>query len=189
MIILSSHRFAKTARILAMLTGVLFLAGCTNIPDGIEPIDDFNITKYLGQWYEIARLDHSFERGLSEVTAFYELRNDGGVKVINQGYSVENQSWDVAEGKAYFVSDANKGHLKVSFFGPFYGSYVIFELDKNYQYAFVTGPNKKYLWLLSRSPNLDPQIENKFVKTARKNGYNIDDLIFVEHSTNPENVR
>lgn len=91
-------------------------------------------------WYEIARLDHSFERGLEQVTAEYSLREGGGVQVKNRGFSNKKNKWSEAEGKAFFVGKASEGYLKVSFFGPFYGSYVVFELDKdNYQYAFVSG--------------------------------------------------
>jgi apolipoprotein D and lipocalin family protein len=88
------------------------------------------LERYLGKWYEIARLDHSFERGLEKVSATYSLRDDGGVRVENRGFSQKKNTWKAAEGKAYFVRDSNEGYLKVSFFGPFYGSYVIFELDQ-----------------------------------------------------------
>ena len=115
-------------RILILL--ILFASGCTTVPDGIQPVHSFELDRYLGKWYEIARLDHSFERGLSKVTAEYSLRQDGGVRVINSGFSAADQEWREAEGKAYFVATEDQGHLKVSFFGPFYGSYVIFELDR-----------------------------------------------------------
>ncbi|MFA0071671.1 lipocalin family protein, partial [Vibrio breoganii] len=111
-----------------------------------------------GTWYEVARLDHSFERGLSNISAEYSLRDDGGVKVVNRGYSLEKGEWNEAEGKAYFVEESDQGYLKVSFFGPFYGAYVVFELDKEgYQYAFVSGPDTDYLWLLSRTPEVAPE--------------------------------
>ncbi|MGS0728825.1 lipocalin family protein, partial [Shewanella sp. 0m-11] len=112
-----------------MLISILFLSACTSLPSGIEPVKQFELPRYLGTWYEIARLDHSFERGLNQVTATYEMKDDGGVKVINRGYSQAEQTWDEAEGKAYFVDSPNVGHLKVSFFGPFYGAYVVYELD------------------------------------------------------------
>ncbi|MDP1934711.1 MAG: lipocalin family protein, partial [Nitrosomonas sp.] len=114
------------------------ISGCVSIPQNIAPVDGFELNKYLGKWYEIARLDHSFERGLDNVTAEYFLRDDGGVKVINKGFSMVENKWRTAEGKAYFVRDPQEGYLKVSFFGPFYGAYIVFELDKeNYQYTFV----------------------------------------------------
>jgi len=124
------------------------LIGCTGMPEGVVPVKDFDESRYLGKWYEIARLDHSFERGLSHVTAEYELRSDGGIKVINRGFSATKNKWKEAEGKAYFVGNRDKGHLKVSFFGPFYGSYIVFGLDQdNYQYAFISSYNTSYLWL------------------------------------------
>ena len=113
-----------------ILSITLLLASCTGMPDNIKPVQSFELQRYLGTWYEIARLDHSFERGLSHVTANYTVREDGGVKVINRGYSKENKEWEDAEGKAYFVDKPDTGYLKVSFFGPFYGSYVIFELEE-----------------------------------------------------------
>ena len=152
------------------------------MPKQVSPVSGFELERYLGKWYEIARLDHSFERGLSRVTAEYSRREDGGVRVINRGYSVEEGDWQQAEGKAYFVEDANTGYLKVSFFGPFYGAYVIFELDRqDYQYAFVSGPNHDYLWLLSRRPDPDPELIETFIAAARDRGFDSDALIFVEH--------
>lgn len=159
-----------------------FITACVKIPPGIAPVTGFELNRYLGTWYEIARLDHSFERGLSNVTAQYSMRSDGGVKVINRGYSREDNEWDEAEGRAYFVEDSDKGFLKVSFFGPFYGSYVIFDLDdENYQYSFVTGPNRDYLWLLSRTPEIDEKIKIEFISMAKALGFDTDELIFVKH--------
>lgn len=160
----------------------LCLAGCLGLPEGVNPVNEFELNKYLGKWYEIARLDHSFERGLSKVTAEYSLREDGGVKVVNRGFSVEKNKWDEAEGKAYFVSEQNVGHLKVSFFGPFYGSYIVFELDKeNYQYAFVAGPDTSYLWFLSRTPTVSKELFDQFVTRAKDLGFNTENLVLVEH--------
>ncbi|MFD1383070.1 lipocalin family protein [Rhodanobacter aciditrophus] len=159
---------------------VMMLVGCTSAPKGIEPVDEFALPKYLGTWYEIARLDHSFERGLSQVTAQYSLREDGGVKVINRGYSKEDKEWSEAEGKAYFVEDSSTGHLKVSFFGPFYGAYVVFDLDEDYQQAFVSGPDRSYLWFLSRTPTVSEADKQRFIQAARAKGFDTDELIFVE---------
>jgi apolipoprotein D and lipocalin family protein len=160
----------------------LLLAACTGIPEGIEPIEDFNMDQYLGKWYEIARLDHSFERGLSNVTAQYSIREDGGLKVTNSGYSEKKKEWKRAEGRAYFIDDKSRGHLKVSFFGPFYGSYVIFKLDKiNYQYAFITSHKKKYLWLLARTPVVSDTVIRDFIEVSKNNGFNTERIIFVQH--------
>lgn len=160
----------------------LLLAGCTGIPANVQPVTGFQLDRYLGVWYEIARLDHSFERGLSRVTAEYTLRDDGGVRVLNRGYSAEKGTWKEAEGKAYFVQDPQTGHLKVSFFGPFYGSYVVFELDhEDYRYAVVCGPDTSYLWILAREPIMDENLKQDLVARAAKRGFDTDGLIFVEH--------
>ena len=169
-------------KIFILLALPLIITACTGKPDNVVAVKDFELDRYLGKWYEIARLDHSFERGLDNITAEYSLRDDGGVKVINSGFSKEDNEWQQAEGKAYFVNDTDSGYLKVSFFGPFYGSYIIFELDKkNYQYAFVSGPDTSYLWLLSRTPELDKEIIDKFVKDAQQLGFDTSKLIYVEH--------
>jgi len=154
------------------------LSGCSGAPDGIEPVNHFELTRYLGKWYEIARLDHSFERGLSQVTADYSMRDDGGVKVINRGFNAEEGEWSEAEGKAYFVQSADIAHLKVSFFGPFYGAYVVFELDSDYQYSFVSGPDHDYLWLLSRTPTLPDSVIKRFVERSSQLGFDTNALIF-----------
>jgi apolipoprotein D and lipocalin family protein len=161
----------------------LFVSGCLGIPKGVNAVNDFDSNKYLGKWYEIARLDHSFERGLDRVTAEYSLRDDGGVRVINRGFATAENKWKEAEGKAYFVRGHDEGYLKVSFFGPFYGSYVVFELDKEkYQYAFVVGYNKSYLWFLSRTPTVSKELIDHFVKGSKDLGFDTDHLIFVKHN-------
>ena len=161
----------------------LLLTGCIGYPEGIKPVTGFNLQKYVGKWYEIARLDHSFERGLENVTAEYSMRKDGGIEVINRGYLVEKGEWKEAIGKAFFVETPDKGYLKVSFFGPFYGSYVIFELDEeNYQYAYVTSSNTSYLWLLSRSPVIDESMKAAFIQKIEGLGFSTRDLIWVNQN-------
>lgn len=173
--------FRKLIHFACILTSAIFVTGCVGVPKGIEPVKGFELDRYLGKWYEIARLDHPFERGLTNVTAEYSMREDGGVKVVNRGYSVKKEEWQTAEGKAYFVKSPDTGFLKVTFFWPFYGSYVIFELDKeNYQYAFVTGPSKEYLWLLSRTPTVSDELLERFVDKADNLGYDTGELIFVD---------
>jgi len=159
----------------------LALAGCTGIPDGIEPVDDFQLDRYLGTWYEIARLDHRFERGLTNVTAEYSMREDGGVRVLNRGYRAEEGEWKEVEGKAYFVGDPGTGRLRVSFFGPFYGAYNVFELDANYQHALVAGPNRSYLWILAREPSLPPSTLDELKTRIRDAGFDPKNLIMVDH--------
>ena len=165
-----------------LIAWMLFLTACVGIPDNVKPVDGFILEKYLGKWYEIARLDHSFERGLSRVTANYSLREDGGVRVLNRGYSEKEGRWKEAEGKAYFVQRTDQGHLKVSFFGPFYGSYVVFELDhENYRYALVSGPDKSYFWILARSPEMERDLRDRLIAKAAARGFDTSKLIFVEH--------
>ena len=157
------------------------LSGCLTVPDGIEPVDNFEINRYLGKWYEIARLDHSFERGLEAVSAEYSLRDDGGIRVINSGRNTDTQANQEAEGRAYFVDEPNLGYLKVSFFGPFFGSYVIFELDENYQYSFIAGNTTNYLWLLARTPEVSEELVDQFISRATQLGFDTSQLIFVDH--------
>ena len=173
-------------KITSMLAGLFLVAsqsGCTGVPDGVETVDGFELQRYLGTWYEIARLDHSFERGLSEVTATYSMRDDGGVRVVNRGYNNTAGEWDEAVGKAYFTGDSDIGQLKVSFFGPFYGGYNIIELDKaDYQYSLVAGPDRSYLWVLSRTPEMDPATLERLIGIAEELGFATDELIMVEQS-------
>ncbi|MCF6434500.1 lipocalin family protein [Pseudoalteromonas sp. MMG022] len=164
-------------------TLLFLLTACTGLPKGIQPVTGFELQRYQGKWYEIARLDHSFERGLSNISANYSINEDGTVTVINRGYNDNNEAWKQAHGVAKFVDDKTIGHLKVSFFGPFYGSYVIFKLDKEqYQYAYVTSYNKEYLWLLSRTPKVNQVIVDDFVQTAQQYGFHVEQLIYVQHS-------
>ncbi|MFS8151299.1 lipocalin family protein [Vreelandella titanicae] len=161
------------------IVSMTLLTGCTGIPDGTQPITDFELDRYLGQWFEIARLDHSFERGLDCVTATYSLRDDGGVRVINRGYNLEEQEWDEAEGRAYFIDDESVGRLKVSFFGPFYGGYNVLELDEEYQWALVAGPNRDYLWILSRTEEMDSATEDRLRQRAAELDFATEELIDV----------
>ena len=174
---LKQNYFAALATCVLML-----LSGCTGAPDGVSVVRGFEIDRYLGTWYEIARLDHRFERGLSAVTAHYSMRDDGGVHVVNRGLKDQSGEWDEAIGKAYFVGASDIGQLKVSFFGPFYGGYNIIELDKSgYQYSLVAGPDRDYLWILSRTPQMDPGILQSLVDKASELGFATDELIFVKH--------
>lgn len=159
----------------------LLFTGCTGIPDGVEAVKGFDVNRYLGTWYEIARLDHPFERGLSKVRAEYTLREDGGINVTNMGFDRRKKEWKTATGKAYFVEGPDVGRLKVSFFGPFYGGYNILELDSNYSHALVCGPSRKYLWILARKPEMEENVKAVLVEKARSLGFDTSGLIFVEH--------
>ena len=168
---------------ISLINFLLCLSACTSVPQGIEPVSDFELPRYLGTWYEIARLDHSFERGLDNVTANYSMREDGGVKVINRGFETATGKWDEAEGRAYFVQQPDIGHLKVSFFGPFFGAYVIFDLGshsdpEHYQYSLVAGPDRSYFWILARQPELDPALLGKLLQKAEALGFDTSQLIY-----------
>jgi apolipoprotein D and lipocalin family protein len=158
---------------------LLYLSGCVGIPDNATAVRDFKVDRYLGTWYEIARLDHPFERGLSQNQADYSLREDGGLRVLNKGYNKKSGEWETAEGKAYFVETPDIGRLKVSFFGPFYGSYNIIELDEaEYRYSMVAGPDTSYLWILAREPTLEPEVLARLLNQAEALGFATDELIY-----------
>lgn len=169
-------------RKLIMTPLLLIVGACTGLPDGIQPVASFDTERYLGTWYEIARLDHSFEGGLSRVTAEYEKQKDGSLKVINRGYNAKKAKWKEAEGRAVFVNDDTSGHLKVSFFGPFYASYVIFDLDSQYQKAYITGYDRDYLWFMSRTPKVSDEAMAEFRRKATDAGFDLKNLIVVDHS-------
>lgn len=163
-----------------LILNIVFFGGCVAIPDNITPVRDFDPDRYLGTWYEIARLDHSFERGLEKVTADYSYRDDGGIKVVNRGFDPVKNKWKEAIGKAYFVEASDIGRLKVSFFGPFYGGYNIFLLDqKDYSYSVVCGPKKSYLWILARTPHLDKKTVDELTSKINAYGFKTDELIYV----------
>ena len=165
------------------IASAVLMAACTGLPSGTTAVTGFELERYLGTWYEIARLDHRFERGLTNVTANYALRDDGGVEVVNRGFDSESGEWEQASGKAYFVDTPDVGRLKVSFFGPFYGAYNIVELDHDdYRYSLVVGPNRSYLWILARSPDLPESVVEKLVDTARALDFPVDELIYVSHA-------
>ena len=153
------------------------LYGCTSTPKGVRPVSNFDINKYLGTWYEIARLDHSFERDLIDVYANYSLRDDGGIKVVNRGKNSDTSKWKEATGKAYFINKKDIGSLKVSFFWPFYGAYHIAKLDEEYTMALVIGPNLNYAWILSRSENPDTEFCDEYFKEASQLGISKDKWI------------
>lgn len=160
----------------------LALAACTSIPRGMSAVEGFELQRYLGTWYEIARLDHSFERGLSDVSAQYSAHPDGGVKVVNRGYDAEDGEWSEAEGRAKFLEDPSVASLKVSFFGPFYGGYHVVALDRErYEWAMVVGQNRDYLWILAREKKLPQNVLDQLVAAAERAGFATDELIWVSH--------
>nr|MBL8410882.1 lipocalin family protein [Dechloromonas sp.] len=172
-----SIRSALLACVLA-----LTLAACaTAPPEGLQPVTSFELNRYLGRWYEIARLDHSFERGMSDVHATYALRDDGSIRVINRGYDTQRQAWKEAIGRALPIGDSGTASLKVSFFGPFYGGYHVIALDRqNYRWSLVAGPDRDYLWILARDKTLPADVREQLVAQARTLGFAVDKLIWVD---------
>ncbi len=169
-------------RLLTVVVLAAALAGCTGVPDGVTVVDGFELERYLGRWVEIARLDHSFERGLSQVTAEYTLRDDGRIDVVNRGYHDAKGQWKSARAIARVAGDPTVGSLKVSFFRPFWADYHIIALDKaDYRYAMVTSSSRNYLWILARTPTLDDAVLSDLMAQAEEWGYATDELIFPAH--------
>lgn len=166
-----------------LLAAALLLAGCTGIPDGVTPVRGFKVDRYLGTWYEIARLDHSFERGLVDVSATYQTRPDGGIDVLNRGYDPAKKTWRDAKGIAYFLGSPDIASLKVSFFGPFYGGYHVIALDPDYRWAMISGPSHKYFWILARTPVLPDDVLNNLLQIAHTAGFDLNGLIRVSHGS------
>lgn len=163
---------------LALLLCLAILAGCTGKPEGVQAVRGFDVARYLGTWHEIARLDHRFERGLTDVTATYSRREDGGIDVLNRGYDPASGAWTEASGRAYFIGPTDTASLKVSFFGPFYGGYHVFALDSHYRWALVSGPSRDYLWILARQPAVPAQILQDLMERAGAAGFDTTALLF-----------
>ena len=175
-----SPTFSPMRWLALLLVLLLGLAGCATAPPaGLTPVTPFDVNRYAGKWYEIARMDHSFERGLSDVSARYTVQPDGSVQVINRGFDVSRQAWKEAVGKALFTGDASRGALKVSFFGPFYGGYNVIALDPDYRWSLVVGPDLGYVWILARDKQLTPEVREQVLAQARKAGIDVDRLIWV----------
>ena len=169
--------------ILVFLIGSLsyLMFGKLGIPEGLSAVKGFNVQRFQGTWYEIARLDHGFEKGMSHVTAEYTAKDDGSLKVINKGFNAKNTSWETSTAKVGFIDGPESGRLKVSFFGPFYGSYNIIDLDeKDYSYAMITGPSKRFFWILAKKPQLEDAIMQRLIQKALAMGFKLEMLILVD---------
>jgi len=163
----------------------LLLYSCkSKIPKKAVAVTNFDKAKYLGKWYEIARLDYKWEKDLNNVTAEYSLNEDGTIKVDNKGYNVKKDKWEQSIGKAKFVKKDNVGMLKVSFFGPFYSGYNVIAIDPNYKYALVAGESLKYLWILSRETSIPENIKLDYLRKAQEIGYDTSELVWVKHDKN-----
>lgn len=165
---------------LFVMAGLLFFS-CSSIPKGVDAVKGFEIERYLGQWYEIARTDNKFERDLDNVTANYTQAEDGRINVLNRGYNYVEGTWDSAEGIAKFRGSSDVAELKVSFFGPFYSGYNVVALDDAYQYALVMGRNLDYLWILSRTTGIPDAVRDDYLALADDIGYDTSALIWVNH--------
>jgi apolipoprotein D and lipocalin family protein len=161
---------------------MLLPLGCVGIPEGLKPVENFEVNKYLGTWYELVRLDHRFERGLSQVSATYTVGPNETIVVLNRGFDQANGQWKTIQGKAKLAGDNNEGRLKVSFFGPFYAAYNILYLDSEYQHAIVCGPNRSYLWILSREKTISEAKLDELVQKAQEFGFETEKLIYVDHA-------
>ena len=166
-----------------MIAGLLLAAGCgtRTPPEGIRPVADFNLNRYLGTWHEIARMDHTFERGLEQVRAEYSLRPDGTVRVLNSGYDPAAKKWKRAEGRARFAGRADVGSLEVSFFRPFWAGYHVFALDPE-RYALVTSGSRDYLWILAREQTLAEPVQQKLLAAAAAAGFDTNRLVWVKQA-------
>jgi|SaaInl59LU_5_DNA_1037362.scaffolds.fasta_scaffold36756_2 apolipoprotein D and lipocalin family protein len=135
-----------------------------------------DLTKYSGEWYEIARLPNSFEKNLKCVTANYSLKDNGGVLVVNKGFNTENEKWEEATGNAKVPNPEKPGEIRVSFFRPFYGDYYIIELDSNYEHVLVGSPSRKYLWILARTKELNSEVYKNYINIAKSKGFDLSSL-------------
>jgi apolipoprotein D and lipocalin family protein len=165
-----------------LISSMLF--SCSTIPEGLKAVSPFDKAKYLGKWYEIARLDFKFEKDLDNTTAEYSLNNNGSIKVVNRGYNTKTKEWKTAIGKAKFVKDDKVAMVKVSFFGPFYSGYNVIAIDKEYKYALIAGKNLKYLWILSRETTIPDDVKKNYLELAQRAGFKINELVWVKHDKN-----
>jgi apolipoprotein D and lipocalin family protein len=173
--------------IAALLVFTLFFSSCANQKSMIDTttVQELDIDKYLGTWYEIARFPHSFEKDLVGVTATYSMLEKGKIKVVNQGFKDSlNGPLSKSVGKAKRPDPNEPGKLKVSFFLFFYGDYYVLELDKNYEWALVGSKSPKYLWILSRKPQMDDALYTELTNKLKERGYSLDKLYKVPQKSN-----
>lgn len=169
----------KTSILTTLLLGVCMTTSSQQIDN--STITMFDLNRYLGKWYEVARYDHAFERGLVGTTAEYSLLDDGKIKVLNSGYiNTLDGTYQQSVGKAKPNRNGKAGQLRVSFFGPFYSDYYILDLAPDYSYSVVGSSSPKYLWILSRTPHLNPKVESEILTNLQQRGYDTQKLIWVE---------
>lgn len=170
----------RAKRFAAAIALVMVSAAGYALPDGAHAIQQLDKERYLGKWYEIARLDFVFEKGLLNTSAEYSLTEKGSIKVVNRGFDPKHNKWKKAEGTARFRSGNENGELEVSFFWPFYAEYNVIAIDSDYRYALVVGKSVKYMWILSRERTLPENIKNEYVSIARSIGINTEKLVWVD---------
>lgn len=175
-------KYSKPIKSVFTLAIIMLLSSCASIPDKATPVENFDLSRYLGTWYEVARFDFRFEKDLDNTMAQYSMDDKGNVIVVNSGYNYVKKEWTSAEGKAKFRGEDSVAALKVSFFGPFYSGYNVIALDEDYQYALVAGKDLSYLWILSREKSIPDAIKTEYLKVAEAIGYDTSDLIWVEHN-------
>lgn len=168
--------------VIAAVTAAFLVVACSSPtpPPGVTVVTPFDAQRFLGTWYEIARMDHRFERGLEKVTANYSAMDDGGIQIVNRGYNPDRAMWQQSVGKAYFTGDTNRAALKVSFIGPFYGGYNVIALDREYRHALICGPDRDYLWIFARTPTISPEMKQQMLDVATRQGFDVSKLIWVE---------
>ena len=186
-ITISQSRWSASLILISFIISGLFI-GCSGQKQIIDKsvVKELDLQKYMGTWYEIARYDHRFERGMVGVTANYSMRPDGKIKVVNSGYQTTlDGEYSEAVGKAKIPDPENEpAKLKVSFFWIFYGDYYVMELDEDYQWAVIGSSTVKYLWILSRTPQMRPEVYNDLLQRISKRGYDTSKLIKVKQKQN-----
>ena len=165
------------------ILGLLIFSSCSvKIPEGATAVNNFEKEKYLGKWYEIARLDFKWEKNMEQVTAEYSLKDNGHIKVDNKGYNYVKKEWKQSIGEARFVEDEKTSRLKVSFFKPFWAGYNVIDLAGDYQYALVVGDDLDNMWILSREKTIPEDIKQRFLTKARSLGYKTEELVWTKQN-------
>lgn len=177
---------SKELKIGNMLTVIVALScagcltSCASMPKtDVTPIGNFNVERYLGDWYEIGRFDFKWEKNMKNVTANYSLNKNGTIKVTNSGYDYVSKKYKESVGKAKFATAQKTiADMKVSFFGPFYSAYKVIAIDPDYRYALVAGANSKLLWILSRTPTIPDDVKQNYIQIAKTAGYDLTDFVW-----------
>ena len=152
-----------------------------SVPNHIKVVTPFDIKKFDGTWYEIARFDFKHEKDLSNVTANYTLKENGGVQVLNKGYNYVKNKWEEAKGKAKFTTSNKDGSLQVSFFGPFYAGYHVVMMEPDYETALIFGDTTDNIWILSRTKTISEATKQKYLTHAKKAGYDLNRMVWTKH--------